>query len=68
MEFEEELAEKFGSSSRSKEASNAEDIDRVGQNNQTVSDIRKKYEKRLAAHHGSENEVCIIISFWLKGR
>lgn len=68
LEFEEELAEKFGSTSRSKEAGSAEDIDRVGQNSQIVSDIRKKYEKKLAAHHGSENEVCIIISFWLNGR
>lgn len=56
LEFEEELAEKFGSGSRNKEASNAEDIDRVGQDSQTVSDIRKKYEKRLAVHHESENE------------
>nr|GLL23197.1 vacuolar protein sorting-associated protein 53 A isoform X1 [Ipomoea trifida]GMC77247.1 vacuolar protein sorting-associated protein 53 A [Ipomoea batatas] len=56
LEFEEELAEKFGSTSRSKEAGSAEDIDRVGQNSQTVSDIRKKYEKKLAAHHGSEYE------------
>ncbi|CAH9093474.1 unnamed protein product [Cuscuta epithymum] len=56
LEFEEELAEKFGSGSRSKESYNAEDIDRLGQNSQTVSDIRKKYEKRLAAHHESEND------------
>lgn len=31
----------------------------MGKNNQTVSDIRKKYEKKLASHGGSENEACM---------
>ncbi|KAL8538554.1 hypothetical protein ACS0TY_000538 [Phlomoides rotata] len=55
LEFEEELAEKFGGGSRSKE-SGSETGEDMGKTNQTVSDIRKKYEKKLAAHGGSENE------------
>ncbi|KAK6144836.1 hypothetical protein DH2020_021656 [Rehmannia glutinosa] len=55
LEFEEELAEKFG------DGSSRESVSDVGENktvygNRTVSDIRKKYEKRLAAHHGNEIE------------
>ncbi|KAL0317475.1 UNVERIFIED_CONTAM: Vacuolar protein sorting-associated protein 53 A [Sesamum angustifolium] len=56
LEFEEELAEKFGGGSRSKESGTDIGEDMVDNNNQTVSDIRKKYEKKLAANHGSENE------------
>lgn len=58
LEFEEELAEKFGGGSRSKE-SGSETGEDMGKNNQTVSDIRKKYEKKLASHGGSENEACM---------
>ncbi|KAL0298649.1 UNVERIFIED_CONTAM: Vacuolar protein sorting-associated protein 53 A [Sesamum radiatum] len=59
LEFEEELAEKFGGGSRSKESGTDIGEDMVDNNNQTVSDIRKKYEKKLAANHGSENEACM---------
>ncbi|GER51290.1 vacuolar protein sorting protein [Striga asiatica] len=55
LEFEEELAEKFGGGSRSRESGSDVGEDMVD-NNQTVSDIRKKYEKKLAAHHENENE------------
>lgn len=55
LEFEEELAEKFGGGTRSKEA--GEEFEDKGENaGQTVSDIRKKYEKKLAAHQGTESE------------
>ncbi|OMP08173.1 hypothetical protein COLO4_06714 [Corchorus olitorius] len=56
LEFEDELAEKFGGSTQSREIGN--DIEEIGRQNntQTASDIRKKYEKKLAAHQGSENE------------
>ncbi|KAM7509532.1 hypothetical protein LguiA_019985 [Lonicera macranthoides] len=57
LEFEEELEEKFGGGSRSRETGNdIEDIDRGEKNNRTVSDIRKKYEKKLAAHQGTGSE------------
>ncbi|THF94041.1 hypothetical protein TEA_012116 [Camellia sinensis var. sinensis] len=57
LEFEEELAEKFGDSTHSRETGNDnEETGRGGNNSQTVSDIRKKYEKKLAAHQGSETE------------
>ncbi|KAJ4980344.1 hypothetical protein NE237_031181 [Protea cynaroides] len=52
LEFEEELAEKFGGGTRNKETE-IEEMDKAENNNQTVSDIRRKYEKKLAAHHGS---------------
>ncbi|CAA0814469.1 Vacuolar protein sorting-associated protein 53 A [Striga hermonthica] len=55
LEFEEELAEKFGGGSRSRELGSDVGEDMV-ENNQTISDIRKKYEKKLAAHHENENE------------
>ncbi|KAK6136212.1 hypothetical protein DH2020_030044 [Rehmannia glutinosa] len=58
LEFEEELAEKFGGGSRTRESGSDVGEDTV-ENNHSVSDIRKKYEKKLAAHHGSENEACI---------
>ncbi|GAB2282377.1 HIT domain protein [Dionaea muscipula] len=51
LEFEEELAEKFGGSTQSKEMkSDADDMDNGESNSQSVSDIKKKYEKKLAAH------------------
>ncbi|XP_073159047.1 vacuolar protein sorting-associated protein 53 A [Henckelia pumila] len=56
LEFEEELAEKFGGGSRSRESESDNVEDKGESNNQIVSDIRKKYEKKLAAHHGSESE------------
>ncbi|KZV32761.1 vacuolar protein sorting-associated protein 53 A [Dorcoceras hygrometricum] len=56
LEFEEELAEKFGGGSRSRESEIDNVDDKVESNNQIVSDIRKKYEKKLAAHHGIDNE------------
>lgn len=62
LEFEEELAEKFGGGSRSKETG-SESGEEMGKTNQTVSDIRKKYEKKLASHGGSENEACMHLFF-----
>ncbi|KAI8556085.1 hypothetical protein RHMOL_Rhmol05G0224700 [Rhododendron molle] len=59
LEFEEELADKFGAGTRSKEAGN--DFEDTGEtNNQAISDIRKKYEKKLAAHQGSESKMAIL--------
>ncbi|XP_009628653.1 vacuolar protein sorting-associated protein 53 A isoform X2 [Nicotiana tomentosiformis] len=56
LEFEEELAEKFGGGTRSKDAvDDSEETERSGNKSQTVSDIRKKYEKKLAAHDGSQH-------------
>lgn len=53
LEFEEELADKFGGGTRSREiGSDGEEIDKGKNNGQTVSDIRKKYEKKLFAHQG----------------
>ncbi|EOY24115.1 Membrane trafficking VPS53 family protein isoform 8 [Theobroma cacao] len=56
LEFEDELAEKFGGGTQSREIGN--DIEEIGRQNNSRSalDIRKKYEKKLAAHQGSENE------------
>lgn len=57
LEFEEELAEKFGGSSQTKEtSSDAGDPDKGENTSQSVSDIRKKYEKKLAAHQDSGND------------
>ncbi|KAK9275716.1 hypothetical protein L1049_022984 [Liquidambar formosana] len=57
LEFEEELAEKFGGGTRSKEiGSDMEEIDKGENNSQIVLDIRKKYEKKLAAHQGGGTE------------
>ncbi|XP_077219869.1 membrane trafficking VPS53 family protein isoform X2 [Tasmannia lanceolata] len=60
LEFEEELADKFSggtTGSRNREiGSEIEEIDKGENNSQTISDIRKKYEKKLAAHHGSGTE------------
>lgn len=58
LEFEEELAKKFGGDAQSRESeSDIEDVDKADTNSQIVSDIRRKYEKKLAAHQGSGNEV-----------
>lgn len=61
LEFEEELAEKFGGDTRRKDiGGDIEEVDKGENSSQTVSDIRKKYEKKLAANQGSGTEVCII--------
>lgn len=52
------MAEKFGGGTRSRE--NGSEIEEIGENtSQSVSDIRKKYERKLAAHQGSGTEVRI---------
>lgn len=57
LEFEEELAEKFGGGTRNRDAvDDNEEAERSGNKSQTVSDIRKKYEKKLAAHDSSQHE------------
>lgn len=57
LEFEDELAEKFGGGARGKESGNEiEEFGREDSNSQNVSDIRKKYEKKLAVHQGPEND------------
>ncbi|KVH91168.1 Vps53-like, N-terminal [Cynara cardunculus var. scolymus] len=59
IEFEEELAKKFsgsGSGSSKSVESDIEEIDKREGNNQTVMDIRKKYERKLAAHQGNEDD------------
>lgn len=59
LEFEEELAEKFGGGSSKEMGSDIGETDRGENNSQTVSDIRKKYEKKLGTHEVSESQVCI---------
>lgn len=56
LEFEDELAEKFGGGTQSREIGS--EIDEIGRekNSQSVSDIRKKYEKKLAANQGNETD------------
>ncbi|WVZ67748.1 hypothetical protein U9M48_016788 [Paspalum notatum var. saurae] len=51
LEFEEELAEKFsgGTKNAKNKESASDDEDEGGKQNKIVSDIRKKYEKKLAA-------------------
>ncbi|KAK9058949.1 hypothetical protein SSX86_021566 [Deinandra increscens subsp. villosa] len=57
IEFEEELADKFGGSGNTKKGtSDIEEIDNGGNNNQIVMDIRKKYEKKLVANHGNQDD------------
>ncbi|KAL8161662.1 hypothetical protein V2J09_013151 [Rumex salicifolius] len=57
LEFEEELAEKFGGSTQNKETgSDAENSYKAEGKSQAVLDIKRKYEKKLAAHQGSGNE------------
>ena len=47
LEFEDELAEKFGGGTRSREIGNEIEEIGTGQNSsQSVSDIRKKYERK----------------------
>lgn len=61
LEFEDELAEKFGGGTQNREIGNEiEEIGRGSNSSSNASDIRKKYEKKLAAHQGSESEVCIM--------
>lgn len=55
LEFEEELAEKFGGGRRKETGIDTEE-DKAENNNQIVSDIRKKYEKKFSAHQGNETE------------
>lgn len=54
IEFEEEMAEKFGGGSSSRDV--VVDIDEGENNSQIARDIRKKYEKKLAAHEGNVND------------
>ncbi|XP_062107064.1 vacuolar protein sorting-associated protein 53 A [Humulus lupulus] len=57
LEFEDELAEKFGGGAQGKETGN--DIEEIGRGEttgQNISDIRKKYEKKLAAHQQNDSE------------
>lgn len=58
LEFEEELADKFGgnATSRDKDVGSDEEVDEAKNKTQIVSDIRKKYEKKLAMHHGGGME------------
>ncbi|XP_048327618.1 vacuolar protein sorting-associated protein 53 A [Ziziphus jujuba] len=57
LEFEDELAEKFGGGTQGREIGNdIEEIGRGENTGQSVSDIRKKYEKKLAVHQGSGPE------------
>lgn len=61
LEFEDELAEKFGGGTQNREVANAiEEIGRSANSSSSASDIRKKYEKKLAAQQGSESEVCFV--------
>ncbi|KAD4178083.1 hypothetical protein E3N88_26674 [Mikania micrantha] len=58
IEFEEELAEKFGSSGNTKKvAGDIEELNKGERSNQVVMDIRKKYEKKLVANLDDDNEV-----------
>lgn len=60
LEFEEELAEKFGGGSRNTEREvDSEENDKAESSNRIVSDIRKKYEKKLAVNQEENSEVCI---------
>ncbi|KAK9088536.1 hypothetical protein Scep_027618 [Stephania cephalantha] len=57
IEFEEELAEKFSGGPRNRETgSDVEENDKGNTHSQTVLDIRKKYEKKLAANSGTEEK------------
>ncbi|KAI3495023.1 hypothetical protein L1887_37131 [Cichorium endivia] len=65
IEFEEELAEKFGGSGSTRNVTNDfEESDKPennnnNNNNQTVLDIRKKYEKKLAAHQDDDKDLAV---------
>ncbi|KAK4770111.1 hypothetical protein SAY87_030643 [Trapa incisa] len=52
LEFEDELAEKFGGGTQSKDDNDIEDSDKGENNSMIVLDIKKKYERKLAAHQG----------------
>lgn len=55
------MAEKFGGGTQGRETGNdIEEIGRRDNTGQSVSDIRKKYEKKFAVHQGSGTEVCIL--------
>ncbi|KAG6469347.1 hypothetical protein ZIOFF_074061 [Zingiber officinale] len=57
LEFEEELAEKFSggtASTRNTEFGSDEETGEGESNKKIVSDIRKKYEKKLALQHGGD--------------
>ncbi|KAK7412779.1 hypothetical protein VNO78_04398 [Psophocarpus tetragonolobus] len=57
LEFEDELAEKFGGGSQNREIGNEiEEIGRGTSSGNNALDIRKKYEKKLAAHQGGDTE------------
>ncbi|KAL2341478.1 hypothetical protein Fmac_009418 [Flemingia macrophylla] len=57
LEFEDELAEKFGGGTQNREIGNEiEEIGRGANSSTSALDIRKKYEKKLAAHQGGDNE------------
>ncbi|XP_061354214.1 vacuolar protein sorting-associated protein 53 A isoform X2 [Gastrolobium bilobum] len=57
LEFEDELAEKFGGGTQNREIGNEiEEIGRGTNSGSNASDIRKKYEKKLAAHQGNDGE------------
>ena len=60
LEFEDELAEKFGGGTQNREIGNEiEEIGKGTNSSSSAMDIRKKYEKKLAAHQGGDSEVCI---------
>ncbi|KAK7293226.1 hypothetical protein RJT34_16089 [Clitoria ternatea] len=53
LEFEDELAEKFGRGTQSREIRNEiEEIGRGTNSGSSASDIRKKYDKKLAVYQG----------------
>ncbi|KAK7332502.1 hypothetical protein VNO80_29254 [Phaseolus coccineus] len=57
LEFEDELAEKFGGGTQNREIANEiEEIGRGTNSSSSALDIRKKYEKKLAAHQGGDSE------------
>lgn len=62
LEFEEELAEKFSggnTNARNKESA-SDDEDEGGEHKKIVSDIRKKYEKKLAAPNDEVEQVSAV--------
>ncbi|KAI5648729.1 hypothetical protein M9H77_34734 [Catharanthus roseus] len=57
LEFEEELAEKFGGGGHNRETGiDIEETERGNNNGQAVLDIRKKYEKKLGKGSGNEEQ------------
>ena len=62
IEFEEELAEKFSGgtgTARNKESA-SDDEEKGGEHNKIVSDIRRKYEKKLAAPNHEAEQVSVV--------